>query len=350
MDTGNFLKKIKISTFVYAALITVVFIFAASLTMVYVFPQSSMLSVRLRNPLPYPAVVVGYRNWITYRSLTENMSAVKRFYEAQDFSQVGLRVDFSTDDGQKRFKVREKEVLNKMIEDSAIKILAKERGITVSREEAVQAISRKLQEYGSGEEVKNDLDRLYGWTLDDFQEKVVIPGLYQEKLQESFAQEVDAVSAGKKKIGLAQEALRNKQSFADTAKQYSEGNTAQSGGALGWFALQDLAPELRESVSVQKVGVPGDVVESELGFHIVLVEAVKEEDQKKLYQLSQIFTSKITFGDWLSEQIARMSIIVLSSEYQYNKETARVEFESQEMRDFEKELFEKVDGDAAFFF
>lgn len=350
MTTENFLKKIKISTFVYAALITIVFAFAASLAMVYVFPQSSMLSVRLRNALPYPAVIVGYRNWITYRSLMDNMSAVKRFYEAQDFSEIGLRVDFSTDDGQKRFKVREKEVLNKMIEDSAIKILAKERGITVSREEAAQAVSRKLQEYGSGEEVKKDLDRLYGWTLDDFQEKVVVPSLYQEKLEKKFIEEVDAVSAGKKKISLAQEALRNNQSFADTAKQYSEGNTAQAGGALGWFALEDLAPELRESVSAQKVGVPGDVVESELGFHIILVEAVKKEEEKQLYQLSQIFTSKITFGDWLSLQIAKMSIIVLSSEYQYNKETARVEFESQEMRDFEKEIFEKADGDAAFFF
>lgn len=344
------MKKIKISTFVYAALIIIVFAFAASLAIVYVFPQSSAFSVRLRNALPYPAVVAGYRNWITYRSLTENMSAVKRFYEAQDFSQVGLRVDFSTDDGQKRFKVREKEVLNKMIEDSAIRILAKERGIAVSRDEAAQAITRKLSEYGSGEEVKNDLDRLYGWTLDDFQEKVVIPGLYQEKLEKKFIEEVDVVSAGKNKIGLAQEALRNKQFFADVAKQYSEGNTAQSGGDLGWFALEDLAPELRASVSAQKVGVPGDVVESELGFHIILVEASKKESEKQLYQLSQIFARKITFADWLSEKMSELSIMVLSPEYIFNSKEARVEFRDKEMRDFEKELFEKVDGDAAFFF
>jgi hypothetical protein len=45
-----------------------------------------------------------------------------------------------------------------------------------------------------------------------------------------------------------------------------------------------------------------------------------------------------------------MSIIVLSPEYQYNKETARVEFKDKDMRDFEKNLFEKADGDAAFLF
>jgi cellobiose-specific phosphotransferase system component IIB len=119
---------------------------------------------------------------------------------------------------------------------------------------------------------------------------------------------------------------------------------------LGWFALEDLAKELRDPIAAQKVGVPGDVIESEIGFHIVLVEAVKKENEKQLYQLSQIFTRKITFADWLSEQIAKMSIIVLSPEYQYNKETARVEFKDKDMRDFEKNLFEKADGDAAFLF
>ncbi len=349
MPMGKVLKKVMMSTLIYAALTVVALVFAASLVIVYVFPQSS-LSASFRRALPYPAVIVDYRNWITYGLLAENMTSVKRFYETQDFSKIGLRVDFSTDEGKKRFKVREKEVLNKMIEDGAIKVLAQKRGISVSRDEAAQAVARKLQESGSTEDVKKDLERLYGWTLDDFQEKVVLPSLYQEKLQASFVREVDTVSAGKNKIGLAQEALRNKQSFSDVAKQYSDGNTAQSGGSLGWFALEDLASELREAVAKQKVGVPGDVVESSLGFHIILVEAVKKEDQKQLYQLSQIFTRKIMFADWLSEQMSELSIVVLSPEYIFNSRTARAEFKDQKMRDFEKSLFEKASGDPAFFF
>ena len=350
MGEDKFFKKIKISTLIYAALAMLVLAFMASLVLVYVFSSSSMLNANLRRVFPYPVVIVGYRELVTYRSLTENMVAVRRFYEVQDFSKIGLRVDFSTDEGKKRFKVREKEVLNKMTEDSAIKFLAKKRGIFVSREEATQAVKRKLREYGSGENVKKDLDRLYGWTLDDFQEKVVLPSLYQEKLQESFTQEVDVVSAGKEKMSLAQEGLRNKQSFIDTAKQYSDGNTAKDGGGLGWFSLEDLAPELRGPVAAQKVGIPGDVVESELGFHIILVEAVKKEDQKQIYQLSQIFTHKITFAKWLSEKMSGLPVIILSPEYLFNNKEARVEFKDQEMRDFEKELFEKADGDATFFF
>lgn len=346
----SFLKKIRMSTLVYAALIVFILIFVASLIAVYVVSKPSAFVDRLKSAVPYPVAIVGYRDGITYLALSENMDSIRRFYEAQDFGKIGLRVDFSTTDGQKRFKVREKEVLNKMIEDEAIKQLAKERGIRVSADEAAQGVARKLEEYGSGDEVKKDLDRLYGWTLSDFEEKVVMPSLYQEKLQDSFVKEVDVASGAKEKIQLAQDALRAGKSFVDVSKQYSEGRTAQNGGELGWFASEDLASELRPSMLFQKIGVPGDVIESSLGFHILLIEEIKKEDSRQLYRLRQIFTRKVTFVDFLSEKMRGLSVFVLSSEYEWNAAEARVEFRMQELRDFEKNLFEKADGDAAFFF
>lgn len=341
---------IRLNTVAYAGLIALIVIFAASLVAVYAPLRPNAFADRLKTMLPYPITIVGYGGGITYRTLSDNMSSIRRFYEAQDFSVVGLRVDFSTEDGQKRFRVREKEVLNKMIEDEAIRLLAEDRGIRISPDEAAQGIARKLEEYGSGEEVKRDLDRLYGWTLRDFEEKVVMPGLYQEKLQASFEKDVDAASEGQKKIGLAQEALRAGKPFAEVAKQYSEGNTAEEGGALGWFALEDLALELRQPVAAQKIGVPGDVIESGLGFHIIIVEEIKKEDQKQLYRLSQIFARKETFADWLAGEMRKMSVWILSPEYRWNKGEARAEFKQQEMRDFEKTLFEKSEGDPTFFF
>ncbi|MEK9151494.1 MAG: peptidylprolyl isomerase [Patescibacteria group bacterium] len=347
---GGPLAAVRMSTLVYAGLIALVVAFAASLVAVYTPTQPNAAADRLKSMLPYPVAIVSYRGGITYRTLSENMSSVRRFYETQDFSTVGLRVDFSTADGQRRFQVREKEVLNKMIEDEAVRLLAETRGIRVSPDEATQGIARTLEEYGSGEDVKQDLDRLYGWTLRDFEEKVVMPGLYQEKLQASFAKEVDIASAGKKKIGTAQEALRSGTPFADVARKYSDGSTAQDGGELGWFASEDLALELRQPVALQKVGVPGDVIESGLGFHIILIEEIKKENTKQLYRLRQIFTRKVTFADWLAEQMQGMSVWILSPEYRWNEGEARAEFKQQEMRDFEKTLFEKADGDPTFFF
>ncbi|MFZ2187652.1 MAG: peptidylprolyl isomerase [Candidatus Moraniibacteriota bacterium] len=349
--TKSLLKKIHTSTLLYAMLIVLMLVFAGSLIAVYAVPSESNTALhRLKNALPYPIVIMNYRDGITFRALAQNMTSVKRFYETQDFSKVGLRVDFSTPDGQKRFQVREKEVLNKMIEDQAIKMVAREQGIIVSRDEATQGVARKLEEYGSGEEVKGELERLYGWTLADFEEKVVMPSLYQEKLQARFAQDGDASAAAKEKILAAQASLQAGQSFSDVAKKYSEGDTAQDGGDLGWFGLADLVPELRTLVTTQKIGVPGDVVESGLGFHIVLVEEMKKEDTKQLYRLKQIFTRKTTFADFLSEKMRGLSVLVLSPEYQWDAEAARVEFRKQALRDFEKNLYEQADGDAAFLF
>jgi hypothetical protein len=345
----SMLKRIHPSTLLYALLIAGVVAFAVSLVVVYTAVPSNAVVNRLKGVLPYPIVTIGYRDGMTFRTLAQNMTSVKRFYETQDFSKVGLRVDFSTEDGQKRFLVREKEVLNKMLEDKAIEILARDRGITVSRDEATQGVARKLEEYGSGATVKGELMRLYGWSLSDFEEKVVMPSLYQEKLQASFEQETDTASAKEKILG-AQQALQAGQSFAEVAKKYSEGETAGEDGELGWFALSDLVPELRALVTTQKIGVPGDIVESGLGFHIVLVEEIKKEDTKQLYRLKQIFIKKTTFADFLTEKMRGMAVHVLSPQYEWDRASARVEFHKQELRDFEKKLYANPDGDAAFLF
>lgn len=340
-------RRIKWKTLGLLLLVVVFGLFIASLVATYALPRSHAGSIVDR--FPYPVALIGYGEAITYRTLAGNLASVRSFYENQDFSKIGMRVDFSTEDGQKRLKVREKEVLNKMIEDEAIMYLAKERGIRVSETTVREGLRRKLEEYGSGEEVKKSLDRLYGWTIPDFEEKVVRPSLYEEKLQESFLKETDA-SAAKDKIRSAQEALRGGMTFEETAKKYSEGQTAAEGGELGWFRLTDLTPALQKAVSAQKTAVAGDVVESDLGFHIVLIEETKKEKDMELYRLRQIFVKKAAFADWLSEKMKRMSIRVLSPEYRWNADEARAEFRDRQMIEFEKQLFEKAQGDASFFF
>ncbi len=343
-------KRTRLKTVAYAAAALVIFAFITSLVVAYALPRSNAYTGRFVSYLPYPAAIIGYGDAISFRTLAENMASIKRFYESQDFSQVGLRVDFSTEEGQRRFKIREKEVFNKMIEDEAVMRLARARDISVSDDTVREGLRRKLDEYGSGSEVRQNLDKLYGWTLADFEDKVVRPSLYQEKLVERFAEEADLSSDAREKVEAARKMLQEGASFADAAKQHSEGQTASEGGDLGWFTLSDLAPELRVTVSSQKVGVPSDIIESALGFHVVLVEEKKKESGKDLYRLRQIFAKKTTFADWLTAQMKDVPVLVLSPEYIWNADTAQAEFRDSELRDFEKELLEKSDGDALFFF
>lgn len=342
------LKKIRLSTLLYSFLVFFLLLVAVSLVAVYLLPRTSGTLQSIVRLMPYPVLVINHRSVISYRELALNIDSVKRFYENQDFSKVGLRVDFSTDEGKKRLKLREKEVLNKMLEDEVIIQLARARGIFVTPEMAHQGVARKLEEYANQNRVQNDLERLYGWDITDFEEKVVLPSLYESKLRESFSKEVDTTGTARKKIDVAFQSLQEGTSFADAVKQYSDGREVGADGSIGWFSLSDIAPELRTAVATQSVGVPGNIIESSLGFHILLVEEVKDEKPETLYRLSQIFARKTTFADWLSLQIANMSVWVLSPLYQFDTENNRIEFKDEEWKKFEEAVYKNVSGDPSF--
>ncbi|MFZ1720397.1 MAG: peptidylprolyl isomerase [Candidatus Moraniibacteriota bacterium] len=304
----------------------------------------------VRNVLPLPLVVVERNQIISFREVAGNLRSIRRFYETQDFSEVGMRVDFSSDDGKKRLKIREKELVNKMIEDRAIESLARSRDIIVSDEMVDQSVNRKLDEFGSTGSVEEDLNRLYGWTLRDFKNKIVRSALYEEALSGVFEKDGDGIGKVKLKIGEVETALARGSPFDQVVRDLSDGRTAEDGGRLGWFVLDDLIPELRKSVETARVGVVGSTVESPLGFHVLRVDDAKEENGIKRYQLSQIFVKKPLFSDWLSEQMQHMNIWVFDTEYDWNRETARLEFRDESLKNFETELMQNKTGDPAFLF
>jgi parvulin-like peptidyl-prolyl isomerase len=326
--------------------VLVILLFFVSVIFFYTAPRDNAVVRNVTSVMPYPIIFVG-SSVITQRDLTTNMQSVRRFYENQDFSSLGLRVDFGSAEGQKRLQVREREVLNKMIEDDAVRQIAEKKGITVSEEDVKNDLKKRIDEYGTGSEVTSNLERLYGWSLKDFAKKVVTPSLYQDKLTEVYAEEVKQDEA-LTRITAAEQALKAGKSFADVAKENSSGNTAATGGELGWFQEQDVAPELQASVKSAVVGQPTGVLESALGFHIILVNEVKDEAGVKLYRLSQIFAPKVTYSEWLTGEIQKLSVHVMSPLYRWNHDHAEVEFANEGWQQVEQELYKNATDDALF--
>jgi hypothetical protein len=309
----------------------------------YLAPEGNRVGDMVRGALPLPVVVDGYHVVVTTKELAENVRSVRHFYEAQDFSQYGLRVDFSTDEGHKRLLVREKEVLNKMLEDFVVVSLAREQGIIITQEAAHDGVRRKLEEQsGTLENVEASLKRLYGWSLEDFEAKVVLPDLYEERLIEAYNRDKNQNAHVEKRIAEAHQALVAGASFSEVAARYSEGRTKSEGGAMGWFALPNLSVALQPVVVQQAVGELGRVVESEIGFHILVVEETKEEGDQRLYRLKQIFLKKKTAADWLVERMRASPPTILSREYVWDVENVRIEFRRSEMKQFEQKLLEEA--------
>lgn len=314
--------------------------------MLYGFGAENKIVKLTTKYVPYPAAVVSFAQWITFNEMEERLTASRHFYENQNFGSVGLRVDFSTEDGQKRLKIREREVLNKMVENKIIEILLAKNKASISSAAIDQEVSRKLSAEGSWQETDEKLARLYGWTLADFKEKIVKPDLQQKKLAEIFRDKYSASQNKRKKIEEAEQALSAKD-FAAVAREFSEGLTAADGGALGWFKKEQLIAGLTEKVFSLEAGKISEIVETELGYHIVKVEERQTEDAEELVRISQIFVRKNDFADWLEKEMQTFKIRVPAKDYQWDEKTLSIQFANSELQEFEKKAVEEFQGDAS---
>lgn len=330
--------KIVLAVFILIAVLSI-----GVLVLIYKMPENAF-SRLFATRFPFPVVLIGQGVAVTTEGLSANRDALRHFYESQDFAELGMRVDFTTDDGKKRLKVREKDLINKMLEDKAVELLARDRGITITSDQVANETTVKMKELGTTDKVEETLARLYGWTIADFQNQIVRPAMYEAELFKAYESEVDQTKA-KEAIQTAEKSLRAKEAFPDVARKYSEGETRAEGGSLGWFRLEELVPELRSPVDNAKLNVPTNVIESPLGYHILLVEDTKLENEVRMYRIRQIFTYKLSFADWLSEEMRSLPISVISDEYEWRRDEARIEFRSEEMRAFEKKLRETAEND-----
>lgn len=342
-------KKIKVTTLIYTIVIICVIAFFAGALFVYRFNESRVIPDYVYNKVFLPAVIIDGRNFISIGSINENLVSIKKFYESQDFSSLGLRFDFTTNDGKKRLKIREKELINKMIEDRAIEILATERGVRVSKKTVAENVERKFEEYGNRNSIKENLNNLYGWTVGDFEDKIVRPSLYKDAL-EKWLQENEGKEQSEKAKKDAQDALgnmKNGKEFEKVAKSVSEGGTANVGGKLGWFKEDQISMEIKDEVIGLKAGEYSDVLESKMGYHIVKLDNERDMDGVKTYEISQIFFPKVSFANWLGDKIKEMKVQILLPDYYWNKEIGMVNFRDKQMEEFEQESLSRAEKDAS---
>ena len=338
-------QEIKISTIVYS-LLMLVFVFIVFLgILIYGFKKEYTFVKKFEKIIPFPAAIVQKSKLISIGELNENIISVKRFYESQDFSKIEMRIDFSTESGKKRLKMKEREVLNKMIENKAIEYLAQKRGIKITEEMVDYNLSRKIEEYGNEDKLKSNLKNLYGWTIGDFKNKIVKPDLYKEELEKKFLLEDTLFNESKKQIEEAKQELEKRKSFAEVAKSHSMGSTAEIGGEIGWITKDQMIKDISSYVFSMEKGKRSDILESSLGFHIVEIEDKKIENDKELIKIRQIFTPKKIFAEFLSEEMSKMKIIIFTKDYYWDKESLRVEFKNQEMKEFEKNIIESYQQD-----
>jgi hypothetical protein len=316
---------------------------------VYKLNWNNRFFVAITNHLTFPAVYVHGAGLISVNEIKEDSAAVKKFYDSQDFEKLGMRVDFSTDQGEKRLQIKEKDIINKLIENKTIEKLAKECGITITDKAVSSELESNLSQFGNKENLMSDLARLYGWTIEDFEQKVVKPELYSQKLEQVYSSDLDTSKQKTKADALFEKVTKNKADFASVAKENSEGQSAESGGDLGWSIQDQLVKEVADKAFSMKAGEVSQPVESPLGFHILKLHEKKTDNGQDMAHLSQIFIKKPTYADWLSDQVKKYSVTVFISDYVWNPANGQVEFADPAMKTFEQRLPANSEGDPSVF-
>ena len=268
-----------------AALVVV----AGTLFFTYLSRSDAPAVAGMRKLLRLPAMRVDGES-VRIDTVERNTASIKQFYETQDFASMGIRVDFSTEDGKKRLKMQERQMLNKLVEDIAIAHLAKAWGITLSADAVSAAVDRPMEEMGTRDQVVEKLRTLYGWTLADFEEKVVRPQLLRDKVMEKYDADNTVTQEMRDTILAAKKELDDGRQFDDVAKKYSEGSTAVEGGVMGWFSGEQIQDEIGKKVFTMQKGTYTDVLETPLGLHIVRVnDTITEDDQSLVKDIRHIF-------------------------------------------------------------
>jgi len=254
---------------------------------------------------------------------------------------------YSTDQEHKMlFKVRE-DMLNQLIDQKLKDQEIKRIGIKIEEKEIDQTIERiKETNFYTDEDLRDALAK-EGLTMEEYRErlkeqilrtklinlkvtsKIVItkeditayyenhPDKYGGKKKyhlyniiakvPSFADEKEKLKIKARMDAILTE-LNAGKSFESVAKSFSESSPDVAGGDLGLFWLEELFPQLRNTIKEMKAGEFTPVLDTDQGFQIFFIKEIVQTSEKTLEEVSpeieKILFNEIVekkFQSWLGD-------------------------------------------------
>jgi parvulin-like peptidyl-prolyl isomerase len=259
--------------------------------------------------LPYPAAIIEGQV-IRYADFQEDLGILEDFYETE--RKKSPETDFP-DDQELRGRVMER-----LLKDQMARILAARYGIEVTSEDVRKTYESTILDQSDGashvrSEAKAEatLQDLYGIDVSQFKDRVLMPFLLRQKLEEKIRQD-DELNAEKiKKAEAAAAALKTGKPFNEVAIAFSEdANIVSTAGHRGFVGRGMLPVEVETAAFAMARGETSGVIRSPLGFHVIMISdtmAVKGETTK--IDLHEILIRPVSLDDYLEAQLKTASVI-----------------------------------------
>lgn len=320
-------------------------------------PESILLSTVRNNPAFQSAGAFDAKR---YQILTRNMG----FGSAQDYEN-DLRLNIMVDALQKAIigsaLVSDEEIRDQFNHDYEQRVLAaivvdpatQLDKVTLTEDQARAWYESHKQDYKSPLRIKVNAVEINPKALAQEMsvDEAEIKAAYDERAAEFLEPEqrrarhiLIAVPKGAKegafKVARKQaedllERIRSGEDFASVAEAFSDDKaTADKGGELGWFKAGTMAPEFDQAVYSMDKGELSDVVETQLGFHLIQLEdiraahqadyasvkdqiraeLVQERANEEAYKLSQDLDDALGMEDSLASAAASLDLKVFTSD------------------------------------
>ena len=109
------------------------------------------------------------------------------------------------------------------------------------------------------------------------------------------------------------------ESFGDLAKAFSQGPSADDGGDLGVFEKETLSPQIQAALEGVQPGQTTEVLDTDLGFQLFLIESVDHSQGKSLEEVRETIQDKLfaeivdqKFISWLEELRGQSHIKIMN--------------------------------------
>lgn len=250
--------------------------------------------------LPFPVASVN-GTMIRYSDYQDDIVTVRRFFAKQQAENPEAVSQMPSDEELR------KGVLDRLVQTQILTEEAARFEVVVTSEE-IDAEFEKIA--AAGGDPATEINDLYGWTIDQFKQKVMVPYLMQTKLAEAVGKDESTAGAAKARAEEALGKVKAGGDFAVLATEYSEDTgSAVNGGDLGFFARGIMVKEFEEVAFSLAKGETSDLVETQFGWHIIRVM-----DQKKAggvvteVKASHILVMRPSVEDYLKKKLDQATV------------------------------------------
>ncbi len=154
---------------------------------------------------------------------------------------------------------------------------------------------------------ENDLQGYYNQNKDRFATPEQRRAQHILILTPRNAKEADKEEARKKAEDILTQVRANPARFAELAKNYSQDpGSAKNGGDLGYFARGKMVKEFSDAAFALQKGAISDIIQTEYGFHIIMVTDIKPAVPKTLAQVREAVMQELKRAQ-VSKKYAEMS-------------------------------------------